>query len=164
MDCGPLHSTTTRVLLARCEKYYQADLITPVEHQDASLWDRSGKVHLFRAEALLGDLPPVIPSTLSAIFCWHLFDLVPRDAVPDLALRFHQLLHPGGVLFCLLREPRLEKGADPEWRLENLTDVVRIREGVRTFAYPALTNRDLDRLMPTGSIKTFLRREVLAIK
>jgi hypothetical protein len=36
------------------------------------------------------------------------------------------------------------------------------------FPYPALTNREIERLVPGGSVKTFLtrfaRREILAIK
>jgi hypothetical protein len=117
---------------------------------------------------LLAGLPAVPAGSLSVIFCWQLLDLVPHDAIAEVALRFHRLLAPGGVLFCMLREPRLERGADPDWRLEALTDLVRVREGSKVFAYPALSNRELDHLIPTGSVKTFLTRsgwrEVLAVK
>jgi len=168
LDCGPLRAATVRVLLGRCSKIYRGDLVSPLERQEASLWDRSGKTPVFRAEALLEELPPVPAGAISVIFGWQLLDLVPRDAIAEIVLRLHCLLEPGGVLFCLLREPRLETGSDPEWRLEDLTDLVRSREGSKPFPQPALSNRDLERLMPTGSVKTFLTRsgwrEVLAIK
>ena len=168
LDCGPLHSATVRVLLTRCGKLYRCDLISALDRREPSLWDRSGKVPVFRTEALLTGIPEVPPASLSAIFCWHLLDLVPHDAIAEVALRFHGLLAPGGVLFCMLREPRLEKGADPDWRMEGLTDLVRVREGSRPFDYPALSIRELDRLMTTCSVKTFLTRsgwrEVLALK
>jgi hypothetical protein len=168
MECGPLHSATVRVLLARCGKLHRCDLVSPLTSQDSSYWDRSGKTPVFRTEMLLGGLPEVPAGSLSVIFCWQLLDLVPHDTIAEVALRFHRLLAPGGVLFSMLREPRLEKGADPDWRLEGLTDLVRVREGSKPFAYPALSNRELDRLIPTGSVKTFLTRagwrEVLAVK
>lgn len=168
LECGPLHSATVRVLLTRCGKLYRCDLISPLGPKEPSLWDRSAKTPVFRTEVLLTGLPEVPPASLSVIFCWQLFDLVPHDAIAEVALRFHRLLAPGGVLFCMLREPRLEKGADPDWQLEGLTDLVRVREGSKPFAYPALSNRELDHLIPTGSVKTFLTRsgwrEVLAVK
>ncbi len=168
LECGPLHSATVRVLLTRCGKLYRCDLISALHRREPWLWDRSGKTPLFRAEGLLAQLPEVPPASLSVIFCWQLLDLIPHDAIAEVALRFHALLAPGGVLFCMLREPRLENGADPDWRLEGLTDLVRVREGSKAFDYPALSNRELDRLIPTGSVKTFLRRsgwrEVLAVK
>src|SRR5215469_790361 len=168
LECGPLHSATVRVLLTRCGKLYRCDLVSPLAGQDVSFWDRSGKTPLFRTEMLLAGLPAVPAGSLSVIFCWQLLDLVPHDAIAEVALHFHRLLAPGGVLFCMLREPRLERGADPDWRLEALTDLVKVREGSKPFDYPALSNRELDRLIPTGSVKTFLTRsgwrEVLAVK
>lgn len=168
LECGPLRSVTVRILLARCGKLYRADLISPLERQDASLWDRSRKAPLFRTEALLAELPGLPPASVSAILCWQLLDLIPRDAVADVLLFFHRLLEPGGVIFCLLREPRLEKGIESAWRMESLTTLVREQEGSKPFVYPALSNRDIERLIPTGSVKTFLTRsgwrEVLAVK
>ena len=156
------------VRIERCGRVYRGDLVTPLEHHEPALWDRSGKSPLFLTELLLDYLPDVVPGSISVIFSWQLFDLVPRDGIADVVLRFHSLLEPGGVLFCLLREPRLATGADSDWQLENLTNLIRTREGPKQFPNPALTNRDLDRLIPTGSVKTFLTRsgwrEVLVVK
>lgn len=168
LECGPLRSVTVRILLARCGKLYRADLVSPLERQDAALWDRSRKAPVFRTEALLAELPGLPAASISAILCWQLLDLIPRDAVADVLLSFHRLLEPGGVIFCLLREPRLARGIEPAWRMETLTMLVREQEGSKPFLYPALTNRDIERLLPTGSVKTFLTRsgwrEVLAVK
>jgi hypothetical protein len=168
LDCGPLHASTVRILLARCGKVYRGDIISPLERHEPMLWDRSGKSPLFLTDLLLDYLPEVSTGSLSVIFSWQVFDLVPRDAIAGLVLHFHSLLEPGGVLFCLLREPRLDKGADADWQLDSLTEMARPRDGVKPFAYPALSNRDLDRLIPTGSVKTFLTRsgwrEVLVVK
>ena len=117
---------------------------------------------------LLAELPSLSSASVSVILCWQLLDLLPRDAVSDVLLFFHRLLEPGGVIFCLLREPRLEKGIESAWRMESLTTLVREHEGSKPFVYPALSNRDIERLIPTGSVKTFLTRsgwrEVLAVK
>jgi hypothetical protein len=168
LDCGPLRSATVRVLLPRCGKLYRGDLISPLERQESWLWDRSRKTPLFRTEALLDELPPIPAAALSVIFCWQLLDWLPRDALADVLLELHRTLEAGGVMFCLLREPRLDKGADPVWGMENLTSLFRDREGTRPFTYPALSNREIERLIPTGSVKTVLTRsgwrEVLAVK
>jgi hypothetical protein len=85
-----------------------------------------------------------------------------------LVKRWFSSLRPGGLLFCLLREPRLEKGSEMMWWLETLTTLGASREGRRPFSYPALTNREMERLAPAGSVKTFLtrsgRREVLVVR
>jgi hypothetical protein len=163
-----MRASTLRVLLGRCGRVYRGDLVSPLERHEPALWDRSGKIPRFLTDLLLDHLPDIAPGSISVIFGWQVFDLVPHDAIAEVVLRFHTLLEPGGVLFCLLREPRLEKGADSDWQLEELTDMVRTREGAKPFPYPALTNRDLDRLIPTGSVKTFLTRsgwrEVLVVK
>ena len=168
LECGPLRSLTVRILLGRCGRLYRCDLVSPLERQDAVLWDRSRKAPIFRPEALLAEVPILPPASISAIVCWQLFDLIPRDAVADVLLFFHRLLEPGGVIFCLLREPRLERGIESVWQMESLTTLAREREGSKPFPYPALTNRDIERLIPTGSVKTFLTRsgwrEVLAVK
>lgn len=166
LDCGPVRSATLGVLLGRSGRYYSGDLISPLKRSD--LWDRTRKTPVFRTELLLAELPPVPEAALSLVFCWHLLDLLPREALADVLLRVHKLMEPGGVLFCLLREPRLDKGADSEWELEGLTGLRHAREGAGAFHYPALSNREIDRLLPTGSVKTFLTRsgwrEVLVVK
>ena len=163
-----LRAATVRALLTRCGFLYRGDLISPLDRQDPALWDRSRKTPIFRTDVLLAELPAMGAASLTSIFCWQLLDLLPRDALADVLLCFHRLLEPGGVLFCLVREPRLERGSDPGWELDGLTALVRVRDGVKPFAYPALSNREIDRLIPTGSVKTFLTRsgwrEVLAVK
>jgi len=105
---------------------------------------------------------------LAAIFCWQLLDLLPRDSLATVVLQLYMYLQPGGVLFCLLREPYLPKGGEPNWWLESLTTLGRDGNGSKPFPYPALTNREMEKLIPTGSVKTFLTRsgwrEFLAIK
>ena len=166
LDCGPIRSATLAVLLGRSGRLYRGDLISSLKRSD--LWDRTRKTPVFRTEVLLAELPAVIPDSLSIVFCWHLLDLLPREALAEVLLQIHKLMESGGVLFCLLREPRLDKGADAEWQLDGLTTLTRAREGVAAFPYPALSNREIDRLLPTGSVKTFLTRsgwrEVLVVK
>lgn len=166
LDCGPIRSATLRILLGRSGRLYSGDLIS--SHKRPELWDRTRKTPVFRTELLLAGLPPVPAASLSVVFCWHLLDLLPREALPDVLLHIHKLMESGGVLFCLLREPRLEKGADSAWELDGLTGLARAHDGVAAFPYPALSNREIDRLLPTGSVKTFLTRsgwrEVLVLK
>lgn len=82
--------------------------------------------------------------------------------------RLFSYLRPGGVLFAILREPYLAAGADATWWLENLTTLAMEREGNKPFPYPTVTNREMERLVPSGNVKTFLtragRREVLGIR
>jgi hypothetical protein len=166
LDCGPIRSATLTILLKRSGRLYRGDLISALKRPD--LWDRTRKVPMFRTELLLAELPSVPPASLSLVFCWHLLDLVPREALADVLLHVHKLMEPGGVLFCLLREPRLDKGADADWALEDLTALTRNHDGATAFPYPALSNREIDKLLPTGSVKTFLTRsgwrEVLVVK
>jgi hypothetical protein len=72
------------------------------------------------------------------------------------------------MLFCLLREPYLPAGAETAWSFESLTALNSGPEGRQPFPCPALTNREVERLLPGGNVKTFLtrgaRREVLGIK
>jgi hypothetical protein len=161
-----MRSATLDVLLGRSGRLYRGDLISSLKRPD--LWDRTRKTPAFRTELLLSELPLVPPASLSLVFAWHLLDLLPREALADVLLRIHKLMEPGGVLFCLLREPRLEKGADADWALEGLTGLTHAHEGIVAFPYPALSNREIDRLLPTGSVKTFLTRsgwrEVLVVK
>lgn len=166
LDCGPIRSATLEILLKRSGRLYRGDLISALKRTD--LWDRTRKTPVFRTESLLAELPPVPPASLSLVLCWHLLDLLPREALAEVLLRIYQLMEPGGVLFCLLREPRLDKGADAIWILEDLTGLARSSDGAVTFPYPALSNREIDKLLPTGSVKTFLTRsgwrEVLVVK
>jgi hypothetical protein len=168
LDCGPVFQATVDVLLRRGVKVHVADLVTPLLKGEARLWNRSGKVPVFRVEEFLELFPETRPGALTVIFGWHLLDLLPREAHPEVVNRWLSCLQPGGVLFCLLREPYLPKGAETLWWLENLNTLARVREGSKPFPYPAVTNREMERLVPPGSVKTFLtrsgRREVLAIK
>lgn len=168
LDCGPICQASVDVLLRRKAKLYVTDLVTPAREKDSQFWDRRGKVPVFRLNDFLAQLPAIPAASLSVIFCWHLLDLLPRDVLPGLVDRLFSFLRPSGVLFCLLREPYLPAGAEMMWWLENLTTLATGHEGSRPFPYPALSNREMERLASSGSVKTFLtrtgRREVLAIK
>lgn len=167
LDCGPVCQSTVDVLLRRHTKIHVADLVTPLLRDEGTFWDRRGKIAVFRTQEFLGQLPSIPPASLTAVFGWHLLDLLPRDAHPSLVERWFSFLAPGGVLFCLLREPGLEAGAETTWWLESLSALGSSREGRRPFPYPAVTNREMERLAPTGSVKTFLtrsgRREVVVL-
>jgi hypothetical protein len=167
LDCGPVFQATVDVLLRRGAKVHVADLLTPVLKGEARLWDRSGKVPVFRVAELLAQFPVIPRGSLTTILGWHLLDLLPREVHAEVVDQWLSYLQPGGVLFCLLREPYLPKGAETLWWLENLNTLASGREGSRPFPYPAITNREMERLMPPGSIKTFLtrsgRREVLTV-
>jgi hypothetical protein len=95
-------------------------------------------------------------------------DLVPRDSLPGLLEHLCSCLEPGGALFCLLREPLLARGAETAWWLAKLTVLGSSGEGREAFPYAPLTNREVERLTPACTAKTFLtrfgRREVLALK
>ena len=168
LDCGPVSQATVDVLLRRKAKIHVADLTTPALSGDATFWNRSGKVPVFQTEEFLRQLPVLRAESISAIFGWHLLDLLPRDALPDLMNRWLASLQPGGVLFCLLREPKLVAGAEMMWWLVNLNALASDPDGRKPFAYSALSNREMERLSPQCSVKTFLtrsgRREVLVIK
>lgn len=158
LDCGPVSQATVDVLLRRRAKIHVADLITPLLREESRFWDRRPKVAVFRTGEFLSQLPAIRAGSLHVVFGWHLLDLLPREALPALVERWSSYLAPGGLLFCLLREPRLEKGAEMLWWLESLTTLVSSREGTRPFPYPALTNREMERLVPSGNVKTFLTR------
>ena len=168
LDCGPPRRATVEVLLRRGARLHVADLISPVERGDPELWDRARKSPVFRTEGLLAQIPPIPAASLSAVFCWQLLDLLPRDALAAVVLHLYFYLEPNGVLFCLLRDPHLVHGVEPHWWLESLAAMGRDGEGVKPFPHPALTNREMEALIPTGSVKTFLTRsgwrEFLAIK
>jgi hypothetical protein len=168
LDCGPVAQTTLDVLLRRGAKVHVGDLITSALDADSPYWSRAAKTAVFLVDEFLAQLPPLPVASLSAIFCWHLLDLLPREALPRLVGRLFSHLQPAGVLFCLLREPYLAVGAETVWGLDGLTELVSGTEGSKPFPYPALTNREMERLVPGGKVKTFLtrtgRREVLGIK
>jgi SAM-dependent methyltransferase len=168
LDCGPVYQPTLDLFLRRGAKVYVADLITLALGADSPYWSRVGKTPVFLIEEFLAQLPPIPLESLSAVFCWHLLDLLPRDALAKVVERLFSYLKPGGVLFCLLREPYLAAGAETSWGLDGLTGLASGSQGSQPFAYPALTNREVERLVPGGNVKTFLtrtgRREVLCIK
>jgi len=168
LDCGPVSQATVDVFLRRGAKVHVADLITLSLNSETAFWNRSGKVPVFQTTKFLEQLPTLPEESLSTIFGWHLLDLLPRDALPDLLDRWLSSLQPGGVLFCLLREPKLVAGAEIMWWLNNLNTLASDPEGRRPFVFDPLTNREMERLAPQCSVKTFLtrsgRREVLIVK
>jgi hypothetical protein len=168
LDCGRMRPATMQVLLQRSAKIYVADLLSPLRDGAPNLWDRSQKVPVFKLPDLLRHIPEISEGSLAGIFGWQLFDLVPREALPDLIKRLISYLQPGGVLFCLLREPSLAQGSTTEWWLETLTTLGRSGEGKGAFPYPPITNRQMELLVPASSVKTFLTRaglrEVLVLK
>ncbi len=168
LDCGPVSQATVDVLLRRGAKVHVADLITSSLNNEGTFWDRSKKVPAFMTAKFLDQLPTFQPESLSAIFGWHLLDLLPRVTLPELMNRWLASLQPGGVLFCLLREPSLAAGAEMLWWLDGLAVLASRRDRRKPFPYPALSNRETERLAPQSNVKTFLtrsgRREVLVIK
>ena len=168
LDCGPAYQATVDVLLKRGAKVYIADLLTLARQSDPKFIRRRDKRTVFLIDEFLENLPPIPPDALSAIACWHLLDLLPRDALPGLVAKLWSYIRPGGVLFCLLREPYLATGAGTRWWFDSLMVLGSDVESEVPFPYPALTNREIERLVPGGNVKTFLtrsaRREILAIK
>ena len=168
LDCGPVRESTVNVLVERGAKLYVADLLSLVRRTNGSLWDYTGKVPLFRTDRLLSELPMIPPGSLSIALCWQLLDLLPREALVDVVHRIYSYLEPSGVLFFLLREPCLAKGADTTWYLQTLTKLGAQVGGQKPFPYPPLSNREMERLIPTGMVKTVLTRsglrEVLAVR
>jgi len=168
LDCGAAHPATLNALLKRGSKLYIADVVTLALESDPKFIRRVGKTTVFLTHEFLDNFPLIPPDTLSAIACWHLLDLLPREALPELVARLWSYLRTGGVLFCLLREPGLEKGAGTRWWFDGLTALGSEVESKLSFPNPAITNREIERLVPTANVKTFLtrlsRREILAIK
>ncbi|HEV2500386.1 MAG TPA: hypothetical protein VGY31_12480 [Terriglobia bacterium] len=168
LDCGPVSPATLQLLLRRGAKFYGADLMTPLLQSDARLWDRSGKTPVFLPSEFLNLLPPISERSLTVILSWNLFDLAPHEALPDIVTRLFSLLQPLGLLFCALREPQAKTGPEHRWWLESLTSPRNEADAKRPFPYPAITNREIERLLPDASIKTFLtrsgRREILAMR
>jgi hypothetical protein len=167
-ECGPIRQSTLDVLLLRGAKLYLSDLITPLQKNDSAFWSRQGKTSVFLIDDFLALIPPIPPESLSAICCWGLLDLLPREALPPLVERFYSYLQPGGVLFSILREPQVTTGVETRWWFESLTVLGSSDTTQKPFPYPAVTNREMERLFPGSDIKTFLmrsgRREVLGVK
>jgi len=168
LDCGPPHQSTFDVLLKRGSKLYSADLITLARESDLKFVRRLGKKTEFLTDAFLENLPPIPTGCLSVVACWQLLDLLPREALPGLVSKLWSYLRTGGALFFLLREPSLANGAGTRWWLESLLALRSDVESKLPFPHPAITNREIERLVPSGNVKTFLtrlaRREILAIK
>ena len=168
LDCGPPYQATLDVLLKRGAKLYITDLLALARQSDPKFIRRLGKTTVFLLDEFIENLPPIPPDSLSAIACWHLLDLLPREALPGLVAKLWAYIRPGGVLFCLLREPGLANGAGTRWWFDSLMVLGSDVESKLPFPYPALTNREIERLVPSSNVKTFLtrsaRREILAIK
>ena len=168
LHCGsPLQSTVD--VLARCaSRVYVGDLISAARRSHQQRWVSSAEVPIFKTERLFSELPTIPPGSLSAVFCWQLLDLLPRQALAEVISRLYLYLEPGSVLFFLVREPQLKTGADTTWYLETPTCFATRALGLSPFQYPPLSNRDMERLIPAGIAKTVLRRggfrEVLAVK
>jgi hypothetical protein len=168
LDCGPAKQATLDVLLKRGAKVYVADLVTPARQSDSKFISRRANTTKFLVDDFLENLPPILPASLSAIACWHLLDLLPRDALPGVMGKLWSYIRPGGVLFCLLREPYLVTGAETGWWFESLMVLGSGVESKAPFPHPALTNREVERLVSGGNVKIFLtrfaRRETLIMK
>jgi hypothetical protein len=168
LDCGPICQSTLDVLVRRGAKFYAADLITPALQNDARFWDRSKKIPVFLVSDFLSQLPEIPPHSLTAALSWNLLDFVPHEALPAVIETLFSLLEPLGVLFCILRESHMVNGSESRWWLESLSTPRSLVDGQKSFPYPPISNREVERLLPGASIKTFLtrsgRREVLAMR
>ncbi|HZP02914.1 MAG TPA: hypothetical protein VFD30_21880 [Terriglobia bacterium] len=168
LDCGRVRQTTLDHLFRRDAKVHVADLVTPLLESDPTLWDHGGKQPKFLVDKFLEQFPPIAPGSISFALCWHLLDLTPREALSPLVERLCSYLRQGGMLFCLLREPYLSVGSEATWWLEGPTTLGVANEARGTFRNQAVSNREMERLVPSGTIKTFLtrsgRREVLAFR
>ncbi len=168
LDCGAVSPSTVRVLVKRRAKIYVADVISLLQRGDPAVWKTEGKKLVFNEEEFLRRLPRIPLASLTVICCWHLLDLIPRESRTHLAGSLFGLLEPGGVFFCILREPYLAAGVDTHWWFENHNTLGMGGAGQRNFPYPAVTNREVENLIAGASAKTFLtrsgRREVLILK
>jgi len=158
LDCGRMQGATMRALLEREAKVYVADLLSAFRPDAPDLWDRSQDPPVFRLGELLRQVPPIPSGSLSAVFSWQLFDLIPASALPELVERILSYLRPGGVLFCLLRDSNVREGAETRWCLEALSTLRKDGDGAMPFAYPPVTNRQIEGLMLSANVKTFLTR------
>jgi len=156
------------LLLRRNVKLYLGDAISPLLNDNARFWDQKGQTPVFKLGDFMAEFPPVPLGTLTAAFCWHLFDLLPVGLVPDVVERLMSLISPGGVLFFMLREPSLQTGADAQWGIEGLKVIVSTRVSDRPYPNPVVTSREIEKAVPPGSLKVYLtrsgRREIIARK
>lgn len=168
LDLGPVSPGTIALLVRRGAKLYISDLISLALNGDARFWDRSGKVPVFLSAKFLDELPSASEESLTAILSWNLLDLVPHDSLPKVVERLMSLLQPLGVLFCMLREPQHKEGVERRWWLETLTSARNELDNRKSYPYPAISNREIEHLLPSASVKTFLtrsgRREILAMR
>jgi hypothetical protein len=170
LDCGPLCASTANILLRerRAAKLYVADLTTSLLEGASQSWNRTCKAATFRTANLLAQLPRIPCTSLALILCWQLLDLLPRDAVANVMLYMNAYLQAGGAFFCIVREPRVSAGVDLIWSLETLTAVKKSRDGTEPFPYAAITNREMEQLLPTRNVRIFLTRsgfrELLLLK
>lgn len=168
LDCGPISQSTLGVLVHRGVKFYAADMITPALENHSRFWDWSKKAPRFFVSDFLSEIPEIPAGSLTAVLSWNLLDFIPHDALPVVIETLFSLLEPLGVLFCILREPHLVTGVECRWWLESLNAARSQVDIRRSFPYPPITNREVERLLPGASIKTFLtrsgRREVLAMR
>ncbi len=168
LDCGPVSPQTAQILFKRGAKLYIADLIAPLQRRDALYWERKDKQLVFRTQDFLALLPAIPAATLNLALCWHLLDLAPPEALADVVKKIYGLLEPGGIMFYLLREAYLPAGVDTAWWLDSLKTIQVKGQGKIAFPYPAISNREMEKLAPGGSVKTFLtrtgRREIVVLK
>jgi hypothetical protein len=167
-DCSAVSPSTLNILLQRKAKLFVADLLSLSLDGEAKLWDRTPKVPVFQTARFIACLPPVPAGSLSAILAWNLLDLLPEPARPAIMEKLFSLLQPLGVLFSVLREPNLKSGVARRWWLESQAHIHVEVDANRPFPYPAISNREIEKLTPGGNVKIFLtrsgRREILAIK
>ena len=168
LHCGPVRWGMMDLLLRRNVKLYLGDAISPLLNDNARFWDQKGKTPVFKLGEFMAEFPPVPPGTLTAAFCWQLFDLLPVGLVPEVIERLMSLISPGGVLFFMLREPSLQTGADAQWGIEGLKVIVSTRVSDRPYPNPVVTSREIEKAVPPGSLKVYLtrsgRREIIARK
>ncbi|HET7841191.1 MAG TPA: class I SAM-dependent methyltransferase [Terriglobia bacterium] len=168
LDCGPLRQTTLDVLLRRGVKLCVADIVSPLQRNNPKFWDKTKKVPVFLTETLLEQIPKIETGSQDAVFCWHLLDLIPPEAVAPVVERLFAYLKPGGILFALLRQPYLADGLETVCWLEDLICIHTDSNGKKPFAYPVVNNREIEKLLPAGGVKIFLtrsgRREVVALR
>ncbi len=168
LDLGPVSPETLSLLVGRGAKLYVSDLISLASKGDIQFWDRSGKVPVFLSAKFLDELPSASERSFTAILGWNLLDLVPHDSLQKVVERLMSLLEPLGVLFCMLREPQHKEGVERRWWLETLTSARNELDSGKPYPYPAISNREIEHLLPFASIKTFLtrsgRREIVAMR
>jgi hypothetical protein len=166
--CGTIRQSTLNVFLQRGIKAFLGNAVGHLLSNEKMLWEGTGKEASFKPNLLLDLLPQVKAGSLSVVLTWQLFDLLPRDPLPEVFSHLCSLLMPGGFMLCILREPYLNKGRNAQWWLESPLTLGVGGEDAGEFVYPSLTNREIERLAHPSTIKTFLtrtgRREILVCK